>query len=196
MPEAKPTALGHISEVEGTVKILRAAVAASAPKPPHIAKLPTEYVKLKDELFVGDSIITIAASRVEIVLLDESVIRLAPDSELLLEEYLLDGNTRKRGVLKLLTGKVRAMVIKAPGLQPGSFELNTHTATTGVRGTDFFVSYNNDASTDVLVLEGKVAVYNRKIPKKIALVTDGNTTTVTKTKPPTKPRKATMKEKS
>lgn len=108
----------------------------------------------------GDSLRTGPGGRLRVIFVDDSVLTLAPESEVVVDEGIYDPNGgRVRSVMELLSGKVRALVNETAG---GAADLGTPTAVAGVRGTDFVVVYDeNAASTEVVGVSGKVGVRSK-----------------------------------
>ena len=104
------------------------------------------------ELAVGDHVRTAADSKAKLLLRDDSVLLLAPDSELTLDEQTAGPVPSTR--LKLLEGKVRALVTERYGAPGSTFELQSVNAITGVRGTSFVASY--DPATEETVVVGLI----------------------------------------
>lgn len=115
----------------------------------------------------GDRIDTGADGSVELLLPDESVVRIGPESRVVVREAgYVEVTKRSSNVLTLLYGKVRAVV--APLLNTDSqFLIETENTTVGVRGTDFIVSHNKAAGeTDVLCSEGTVELRPKDVVRK------------------------------
>lgn len=84
---------------------------------------------------VGDSIRTEAHSTVKILLVDDTVISVAEDSELYIDRMIVgDLATQERSILREMRGQVRAQVGKAFG-GTTRLEIHTPTAIVGVRGS-------------------------------------------------------------
>jgi len=107
-------------------------------------------------VYQGDRIRTKNYSKAEIKLLDKSVIRIAPASCLMLEEFAI-GPDGKREFCRvdLTRGKIEAVVSKTG--RPGTFRVDTPNAHGSVKGSDIFVSYLA-GRTGVFVQEGAMAV--------------------------------------
>ena len=178
--------VGSFSRIEGRVDILKAGATAAAP------------VKTGDDVAMGDIVRTKSDGKAEIIFKDESIIRIAPETRIEINEYILrQDNSRSSGILKLLRGKVRAVVSKAKsgiipvGFGGSTFNINTPTAVAGVRGTDFFVFFDKGI-TGVIFKEGQGFVVNPNVPERIVNVSAGQVTFVVKPDaPPLAPRLAT-----
>jgi|GEM_PF-6999217 hypothetical protein len=143
-------AVGRFTAIEGRVDVLRPGEKRASP------------VALGAAVSEGDIVRTKSDSFAEITFSDDTVLKLTQSTRVEIKEYLLSGNKRQNGALKLLRGKVRATVSKGLGRVipviysgPSTFKIETPTAVAGVKGTDFFVFYDM-GTTGVFVLEGAV----------------------------------------
>ena len=88
-------------------------------------------------LLEGDTVVTQAKSRVQVMLKDETVVTIGSKSTFSFEEYSFDGANSKvamrssRGFFRSVTGKIGK-------LAPERFKVRTASATIGIRGTDFW----------------------------------------------------------
>ncbi len=108
-----------------------------------------EGMEVGSKIYIHDRIVTAENSKVQIVFRDDSVVTLGAQSEL-----VIDGDSYRRGkrrtVLSLVEGKVRSVVGKTYSTKGSRFEIRTHTATAGVRGTENIVeSKTNPPVTNV-----------------------------------------------
>lgn len=122
-------------------------------------------------LFPGDRLKTGPGDRAKLVFADDTVIDLAPSSELLLREQEFDvGNRRFKSVLALSRGKVRVGAGEAYAQSGNRFELETPTAI-AFRGSDYIVVYNSTseitevvAGTAPVEVVGTIGVVNATTP--------------------------------
>jgi rhodanese-related sulfurtransferase len=150
--------IGTITKVEGTVEILK------------LNDLRARSANIDQGIELGDILRTKAASKAEITFSDGTVLGVAERTKINIMDYLVQGTERKKGLIKLSRGKIRAIVTKASkGKSPGRFNVVTPTAVTGVRGTDFFVIHDK-GYTKLAVKEGSVDIYN---PTKCDQMKDG-----------------------
>lgn len=153
------------------------AVAASAAAPPagSVTFLGGEATRqsggkagklaLGSPLYPDDLVETGARTRLEMTLQDKSVIRLGPQSKLRLSTALFRRGAEDRQVrANLLVGQIWAKVEKAVGGE-SRFEVQTHNAVAGVRGTTFRVDAKQDRSCVVKVYSGAVAVASGPVPR-------------------------------
>lgn len=110
------------------------------------------------DVFIGDRVVTDAKGLVQIKFSDETELVVGPNSELLLEDYLLrgDGSVGKFAV-NALSGTFR--FVTGNGAKQ-DYQIETPTGTIGIRGTafDFFVT---NLFTRVLMFHGSTTLCNR-----------------------------------
>jgi hypothetical protein len=124
---AQAAPVGTFIEVEGTVDILKG------------GKVPAVPAKLQGPVDVGDTVRTKAQSRAQIKFVDDTVLTIAPDSGITIEEYMFDAaKSERQAVVGVLRGLVHTAVEKVyPKAEP-DFVMKTHTAVLGVRGTRWY----------------------------------------------------------
>jgi hypothetical protein len=103
------------------------------------------------DVYVGDELRTGVASKLKVLFRDESILTLAAETRLTIDEQLLDpsGGT---SLFTLFVGTVRALISDRYEVEGAKFEVRTPTAVVGVRGTGFIVSY--DAASEETVVVG------------------------------------------
>jgi hypothetical protein len=125
----------------------------------------TEKLSVGSAVFQGDVLDTQKRTRLEVKLVDQSVLRLGPSSRVAVQNAAFGKSVEERKVsAKLLVGKVWANVARAVGGEQ-RFEVQTENAVAGVRGTTFRVDAANDRSVVVKVYSGTVAVASGPIPR-------------------------------
>jgi len=144
-PAAAQEEVGAVAAVVGTAEALHpgatgwAALAAGAP------------------VLLGDQLRTGAASKLKVLFRDDSVLTLAPNAQLTVNEQVVPtagGASR----FSLTVGTVRAVVSEQYGRAGARFEVETPTAVAGVRGTSFIAQY--DASLEETTVVGLEDVTN------------------------------------
>lgn len=117
------------------------------------------------KIMTKDNINTGMGGKVRMEMADGSVLMLGPKSNLVVREYMvkLDGNKRK-SILGLLSGKLRAIANKAFSTVGNKFEVHTPTAVAGVMGTDLGVDVAVDGTTLVITITGLVNVNGTNVP--------------------------------
>ena len=100
----------------------------------------TWQAQVTEEIHLHDLLKTDQDSRAEILFVDGSRVRVSPNSDLEITEYLYSPEQKKRkSVLSLWAGKARFIVNKLIDFDQKEFEVQTPSGTAGVRGTDFVV---------------------------------------------------------
>lgn len=175
--------VGNFTGIAGRVDILRE------------GKLPATPASLSGDVFMKDIIRTKSNSKAEITFNDNTVLRIAQRSRIDIGEYF-SGEPSGKAVIKLQRGLIRSVVDKnvskrislAP--EANRFEVQTPNAVAGVRGTDFFVSFDRNATT-VLLRDGEVCVSNANNPDAVVCMPPGFIVTVSGDGMPGQIRKAT-----
>ncbi|MFA5363488.1 MAG: FecR domain-containing protein [Candidatus Omnitrophota bacterium] len=131
-----------------------------------------EFIREKEPVYINDIIRTKNYSKAEITFLDKSVVKLAPDSCVAIEEYRLDDkNKREHSRIKLTRGRMEAIVSKTG--TPDTFLVESPNARGAVKGSDIFFSYLG-GKTGIFVLEGAISVFNPAQPGTKIKVTKDN----------------------
>jgi hypothetical protein len=140
--------VGNFLQVEGTVDLLKG------------GKVPAIPAKVQEGVAVGDMVRTKSESRAQIKFVDDTVLTIAPESGITIEEYMFDAakNDRK-AVVGVLRGMVQTAVEKVSPKTEPDFIMKTHTAVLGVRGTRWYTKLLPNA-TDIYTEEAKLEVRN------------------------------------
>jgi hypothetical protein len=145
---AQAAVVGRLTEVQGRVELLKG------------GKLPATPVQLGAQLESGDVLRSKSLSKAQITLIDNSVITLSPQSRLAIDEFTFDAAQGKRqAVIEIFSGLAHVLVNKLFTVQEPDFVVKTHTAVTGVRGTDFGIRLQAN-STTILNFSGVTQVAN------------------------------------
>ena len=122
--ETKQEIIGSIKNVKGQAEVVRNET--TLPAKPGL------------KLYAKDRIITGPDSSLGVILRDDTVISLGPDSDFAVKEFAFkpeDGNLSL--VTKLLKGTAAYLSGSISKLKPGAAKLETPVATIGIRGTRF-----------------------------------------------------------
>ncbi|MFI5397133.1 MAG: FecR domain-containing protein [Candidatus Binatia bacterium] len=110
-------------------------------------------------VFTGDRLRTGANDQAKIVFREESVLDMAPNTEILLDTQVFDRPPRLQSLLRLSGGKIRAWVSESYHEARSRYEVETPTAVVRARGTEFIALYDPGPElTDVVCLAGEVEV--------------------------------------
>ncbi|NPA39626.1 MAG: hypothetical protein GXO57_04190 [Thermodesulfobacteria bacterium] len=173
--------VGEIINLVGRVNILRQ------------GKFPAIKAKVGEAIFKGDIIRTKSRSKVQIRLVDGSIIKIGPRSRVDVVQYLKNAGKYKaifklrRGIMGAYVNEKEVKVIKE-NPEANKFEVHTPIAVAGVRGTDFIVRQLPQMSS-ILVLKGRVYVYNPRFPEKVVELHTNQFTIVKPFVPPAPPKK-------
>ncbi len=152
----------------------------------HNDKSEPESLEVGSKIFVHDRVVTDKESVVQIIFRDDSAVTLGAESELVIDADSFNIITGERkSILSLLQGKVRSVVGDKFSSRGSRFEVHTHTAVAGVRGTEnLVVTEKQPPTTTVYGIESTTYVRNadKKVkgelsigPKKGAKVLAGQT---------------------
>jgi hypothetical protein len=120
--------VGRFSMVTGKVDLLK-----------H-GKLPAIPAKVQDGVEPGDIIRTKSKSKAQLQMIDDSIIRLAPESRLAIADYQYQADTQeRRAVLRFFRGLMQATVKRIIKREAPDFIIETHTAIVGVRGSNPYI---------------------------------------------------------
>lgn len=100
-------------------------------------------------LNVKDKIITAKKSRVQVILKDNTVVTIGPNTTFVFDAYVFGGKNDSEVKMHIDRGFFRAVTGKIGQLAPERFKVKTASATIGIRGTDFssLVSENEEIIT-------------------------------------------------
>jgi hypothetical protein len=111
-------------------------------------------------VFTADRLRTGPDGRGKVVFQDDSVLDLAPGTEIVLDTQVFEPDARRwQSLLRLFNGKIRAWVSDYYRQAHARYEVETPTAVAGVRGTEFIAAYNPTAElTEVVGIADEVEV--------------------------------------
>jgi hypothetical protein len=119
--------VGRFTQVRGQVDLLKG------------GNIPAMAAKVQDGVEPGDVIRTKAKAKAQLSMVDDSVITLAPESRLAIADYQYNAaRGERRAVLRLFRGLVHTAVNRIIKTEEPDFIMETHTATLGVRGTNWY----------------------------------------------------------
>lgn len=176
--------------MHGVFMVIKGDVTAKSPNK------EKQKVKVGDKVFPGDTVETATESRAKIVMSDRNVINISPETQLVIQKYENNGD-EKNVEMNLLQGKVRNNVEQKYDGDKNKFMVKTPTAVAGVRGTQFFTSFDPGTQiTSVVTLRGTVSLAPVNVSggsAKPVLVKKGESTSVSPGANP-EPPKAVPKE--
>ena len=92
-----------------------------------------------DEIFVTDEIMTAPKSFAVVQFLDGAKVTIKPNSEIIIEDYVYNGNSGDKATLNLVSGGLRVITGAMAKNNPENYKVKTPVALMGVRGTEFAI---------------------------------------------------------
>ncbi|MBN2693813.1 FecR domain-containing protein [bacterium] len=125
-----------------------------------------KWKKLKegDKVFSGVEIKTGNESKVILLFNDSSELRVSEKSQIKINDSMMKSAENRKFAARLVLGRVWAKVAKSKS-GDRNFELSTKTATAGVRGTTFDISFDESEKSIVSLYNGSVEVDTPKTKK-------------------------------
>ena len=179
---AQAATCGSLAAVQGIVDVLRTQVKTGEEANRYIVQ-GKNFLSLE-----CDDIVVTRAQSIAKIIFANGKISMGPDSRIEIAGIAGSAEKPNINIVNLAYGKVRALIQKkskeeasvdAPterreAVKPGaltpqsSFQIRTHTAVAGVRGTDFFVGYDpNSQGTEQATLTGRVEVEQKESHQKV-----------------------------
>ncbi|MBT8343992.1 MAG: FecR family protein, partial [Sulfurovum sp.] len=124
--------IGNVAALKGDANIVRQG--------------KTLNVKSGMALKVKDTIKTSSKARVQVILKDDTVVTIGPDSSFVFDAYTFGTKENSHVAMHIDRGFFRSVTGKIGKLAPERFKVKTASATIGIRGTDFsaLVSENQE----------------------------------------------------
>ena len=144
-------------------------------------------LKVGDRITVGGIVETSHESAVQIVLTDDSVVNVLPDTTLFIKQYSYSKDTgRRTAIIKVTTGRVRFILYKLRSPE-SHFTVEAGYALVSVGLTDFFVNVSL-AETEIVCIGQSLTVHNINTLIVGDVWLDSNQKTILKEKtPPSQP---------
>jgi len=134
------------AEAKGLVVASRGTVIATG-------SADSRELKQGDEIFVDDEIITGPKSFAVVQFLDGAKVTIKPDSELVIEDYVYNGNSGDKATLSLVSGGLRVITGAMAKSNPENYKLKTPVALMGVRGTEFAIQLCGDQICEQSIID-------------------------------------------
>jgi len=125
------------SDAKGLVVASRGTVIATAND-------DSRELKQGDEVFIEDEILTGPKSFAVVQFLDGAKVTIKPNSEVVIEDYVYNGNADDKATLNLVSGGLRVITGAMAKNNPENYKVKTPVALMGVRGTEFAVQLCGD----------------------------------------------------
>ena len=134
-------ALAQVSDSSGMVVASRGEVIA-------LSNGGSRELKQGDFIYVNDEIMTTNRSFVVLQFEDGAKVTVRPDSTLIIEQYLYNGDAGDEAELNLVSGGLRVITGAMAKNNPENYKVRTPVALMGVRGTEFSVILCGDNVCD------------------------------------------------
>ena len=109
-------------------------------------------IKAGDSIFLNDEVKTGRRTKAQILLKDESVFSISPNSRVIFDEFIYDPFAQTGALsAQLLNGGVRFVSGKIANRQPQNIKIKAGSATVGIRGTEIIAQHSDQGSTFVLL---------------------------------------------
>ncbi len=124
-------------KVVGTLAVVKGQVEIKDPSGKVTPAKMGSKIKEKDTIIAGKE------GRAKLIMIDQNVLNISPESQINLESYKFEPEKNdKNVVINVLYGKVRSTVNQKYDGEKNTFNVKTPAAVAGVRGTDFLGGYN------------------------------------------------------
>ena len=141
-PSFAATQVGVAAAVRGSVQVVRAAAVGSA-------------IQSGAKLYLGDKIATGPAAGLQILLLDETVFTLGPDSQMTIDEFVYDpASANGKLDAKLVKGAFRFISGRVARKDPRQMNVALPSGTIGIRGTMVYSLVDAETGASTVVLSG------------------------------------------
>ena len=112
-----------------------------------------EKLSTGSKIYFGDTILVKAQSNAQILLLDETALTVGEKSELTIDEFIYDPESKiGKIVSNIKIGTVRIVTGEISKKNPDNLEVNIPTGSIGARGTEFVVVTESDEKSTVVLL--------------------------------------------
>jgi hypothetical protein len=137
-----------LAEAQGAAQRIGAAGAVSGPVKATAPGEAARELKSGSPVFLNDRVVTDSKSRLQVMLLDETVFTVGPNSDMTLDEFVYDPASSAgkvsakvtKGVFRFVTGKVARK-------EPENMKVKMPVGTIGIRGTYVLVSVGGEGSS-------------------------------------------------
>ena len=128
-----------------------------------------------DPIYLNDEIATGPDTNLQILLKDQTVFTIGPDSSIIFDEFVYDpadaetsslSATITKGTFKFISGKIASQ-------KPDNVALNLPNATASIRGTTVAGRVKNNGDSDVILLSGAIAISSDVSPEPVDIFTSG-----------------------
>tara|TARA_E500000178_G_C16980953_1_gene735769 strand:- start:309 stop:1301 length:993 start_codon:yes stop_codon:yes gene_type:complete len=121
------------------------------------------FINTQSEVFKNERITTHEDSKTQLIFQDQSVLSIGPNSEVVLDSFVYDGD---KGALELVVSLTKGLFRFASGVLPANaYTVQTPTTIIGIRGTALDVYVSENGATAVTLLKGTATVKTKNLTK-------------------------------
>ena len=146
--------IGQVVALKGDVELLRNALKSN--------------LVLKDQILEKDYITTLDNSRTQILLEDKTIITIGEKSQFDVQDYLFENNDKSTANFNFVKGTFRIITGQIGKINPKSFNLETKSASIGIRGTEIFLELEPEKEK-VICTQGTIEVKIKKTDEIVIL---------------------------
>lgn len=146
--------IGQVVALKGDVELLRDSVKSK--------------LLLKDKILEKDYISTSDNARTQLLLDDKTIITIGANSQLDVQNYLFENNEKATADFNFAKGTFRIITGQIGKINPNKFNLETKSASIGIRGTEIFLELVPEKEK-IICTQGKIEVRIRKTDEVIVL---------------------------
>jgi hypothetical protein len=129
--DAQPEPIGNVATLSGTATVIR--------------NKNSIAIKLKDDIYLNDTVQTSAGAALSITFNDDTTFRLSANAKITIDTYIYDPNGKQNaGAFDIAKGTVA--FVAAAVAKTGDMKITTPTATLGIRGTTGLVEVPEGAT--------------------------------------------------
>ena len=146
--------IGQVVALKGEVELLRDSVKSK--------------LELKDEILEKDYISTSDNARTQLLLEDKTIITIGANSQLDVQNYLFENNEKATANFNFAKGTFRIITGQIGKINPKNFNLETKSASIGIRGTEIFLELEPEKEK-IICTQGRIEVRIRKTDEVVVL---------------------------
>ncbi len=107
---------------------------------------------------IGSRVIIGPTGSLKVILLDDTMFSMGPNSDMVIDEFVYDPDTHEDRFLSRITKGIFRFVAGRVGHRPDQWRVNVPSGAVGIRGTTFDVTANPDGSGEISVEEGEIVL--------------------------------------
>ena len=107
---------------------------------------------------IGARVIIGPTGSLKVMLLDDTVFSMGPNSDMVIDEFVYDPDTHEDRFLSRITKGIFRFVAGQVAHRPDQWRVNVPSGAVGIRGTTFDVTANPDGSGEIGVEEGEIVL--------------------------------------